>query len=184
MNQIWSTNLSFNYPSISLATHSKPNIQNLVIFTFFSPHFLAIENLQNHFIYEFWISLFGKIYRLGPGQKNIWSNFVKYPKWWSSIGRFSQFFTKYEYERQKILNILLYFWLPTWWIVFRNLMIFLKFWSNSGHWNSQKTHGETTVCFQFCVLNIYHPHRCYLKGRASLFRVFFRGYLNLSARKI
>ncbi len=49
---------TFNHPSIFLATQLQPNIE---IFLLFYSSLLTIENLQNHFIFEFLILLFGEI---------------------------------------------------------------------------------------------------------------------------
>jgi hypothetical protein len=46
----------------------KTKYRNLAIFTnFFNHFFLVIENLQNHIIFEFWISLFDEILPIKKG---------------------------------------------------------------------------------------------------------------------
>jgi hypothetical protein len=62
--------LSKNHPSIFLATQSKPTIEICQLMLFVCS-LLAIKNLQNHFIVEFRISLFGEISLAGKGLLHV-----------------------------------------------------------------------------------------------------------------
>ncbi len=56
---------TFNHPSIFLATQLQPNIE---IFLLFYSSLLTIENLQNHFIFEFLMLFFGEIQPIIKGR--------------------------------------------------------------------------------------------------------------------
>jgi hypothetical protein len=57
----------FNQPSILMATHTENQIKNSADFYYFFSR-LVIETLQNHFIFNFLISLFDEI---SPGKKRL-----------------------------------------------------------------------------------------------------------------
>jgi len=59
MNQIWSEKYLIILLYFGYILKDKYRI--LEIFTFSSPSFLVIENLQNHIIFKFLISLFSEI---------------------------------------------------------------------------------------------------------------------------
>jgi hypothetical protein len=72
-------------------------------------------------------------------------NFLMYPKWLSKK-RFSQIWLQDIYENKNSQNIFLYFWLHNW-TMYKNMVIFLLFWSNFDYWKSQKTLNFSTFNF-------------------------------------
>ncbi len=79
-------------------------------------------------------------------QEKKFFNFFMYPKWLSKkqLAKFG--YNIYIYENKIFENILLYFWEHNW-TIYKNMAIFLIFWSNFGYWKYQKTLNFSTLNF-------------------------------------